>query len=53
MCSRPQGLLPRGQHPNPLRERNAAVTGMVSEHLRGNSRAQVVDFDGAGLVQVR
>ena len=24
---------------------------MVSEHLKGNSRAQVVDFDGAGLVQ--
>ena len=24
---------------------------MVSEHLKGNSRAQVVDFEGAGLVQ--
>ena len=47
-----QGLLPRGQHPNPLRDRNAAVTAMISDHLKGNSRAQVVDFEGsAGLVQ--
>jgi len=45
------GLLPRGQNPNALRERNAAVTAMISDHLKGNSRAQVIDFEGAGLVQ--
>ena len=46
--------MPRGQHPNPLRDRNAAVTAMISDHLKGNSRAQVVDFlegSAGGLVQ--
>lgn len=31
-------LLPRGQAPNPLRERNVAVNALVAEQLKGNSR---------------
>ncbi len=31
-------LLPRGQSPNPLREKNAAVNALVAEQLKGNSR---------------
>lgn len=31
-------LLPRGQAPNPLRERHSAVNALVAEQLKGNSR---------------
>ena len=31
-------LLPRGHFPNKLRDRNAAVNGLVADQLKGNSR---------------
>ena len=37
-------LLPRGQSPNPLRERNSKVNELVAEQLKGNSRAQLVNI---------
>jgi len=43
-------LLPRGHKPNPLRERNAKVNGLVSTHLKGLEKAQFVDID-PGFVQ--
>jgi len=43
-------LLPRGQQPNALRDRNAAVNALVAEQLKGNSRAQLVNID-ANFVQ--
>jgi len=43
-------LLPRGQSPNPLRERNSKVNELVAEQLKGNSRAQLVNID-ANFVQ--
>ena len=43
-------LLPRGNRPNKLRDRNLKVNGLVSEILKGNSRAQLVNLD-AGFVQ--
>lgn len=43
-------LLPRGHKPNPLRDRNAKVNSLISDNLRGNSRAQLVNLD-AGFVQ--
>ncbi len=46
-----QGLLPRGLNPNSLRTRNSEVNSLVSDQLRGNSRAQLVDFEGCGFVQ--
>ena len=42
--------MPRGHEPNPLRERNAEVNRLVTEQLKGNSRAQLIDID-PGFVQ--
>ena len=40
----PQSLLPRGEHPNPLREKNAAVNGFVRSWLpRLGQQAQFLD----------
>ena len=39
-------LLPRGLRPNPLRDRNAKVNELISNYLKGNSRAQLVNLDG-------
>jgi len=44
-------LLPRGQHPNPLRERNTKVNSLLGELAKGNSRLQLVNID-TGFVQV-
>jgi len=44
-------LLPRGQLPNPLRERNAKVNLLLGELAKGNSRLQLVNID-TGFVQV-
>lgn len=41
----PQGLLPRGQHPNPLREKNRRVNELVREALAGHPRAHFLDAD--------
>jgi platelet-activating factor acetylhydrolase IB subunit beta/gamma len=43
-------LLPRGHTPNPLRERNKAVNGMLEEYVRGNSKVQLVNID-TGFIQ--
>lgn len=43
-------LLPRGQHPNPLRERNAAVNKLVRSKVAGMNRVEAVSAD-KGLVQ--
>lgn len=43
-------ILPRGYKPNKLRDRNVKVNALVSEMLKGNSRAQLVNLD-AGFVQ--
>ncbi len=45
-----QSLLPRGQYPSPLRDRNAEVNGLVREQLKGNARAELLDLD-PGFVQ--
>jgi len=42
-------LLPRGQHPNPLRERNSAVNELLRQKLIGRARVQTVRCD-KGLV---
>ncbi|XP_054278799.1 platelet-activating factor acetylhydrolase IB subunit beta homolog [Macrosteles quadrilineatus] len=42
-------LLPRGQHPNPLRERNSAVNELVRRKLQGQPRVQTVSCE-KGLV---
>ncbi|KAG8295922.1 platelet-activating factor acetyltransferase activity protein [Homalodisca vitripennis] len=42
-------LFPRGQHPNPLRERNASVNELVRRKLQGRSRVQTVSCE-KGLV---
>ncbi len=34
-CAHVQSLLPRGQLPNPLRERNSAVNRIMEEHVKG------------------
>jgi hypothetical protein len=34
-CAHVQSLLPRGQMPNPLRERNSAVNRIMEEHVKG------------------
>ncbi|XP_039768213.1 platelet-activating factor acetylhydrolase IB subunit alpha1 isoform X3 [Ornithorhynchus anatinus] len=39
------GLLPRGQHPNPLREKNRQVNVLVREALAGQPRAHFLDAD--------
>ena len=44
-----QGLLPRGERPNPLREKNAAVNGFLRAWLPRLGQAQFLDV-GAGLV---
>lgn len=41
----PQGLLPRGQHPNPLREKNRRVNELVRAALAGHPRAHFLDAD--------
>lgn len=41
----PQGLLPRGQHPNPLREKNRQVNELVRAALAGHPRAHFLDAD--------
>ncbi|XP_062309467.1 platelet-activating factor acetylhydrolase IB subunit beta [Osmerus eperlanus] len=43
------GLLPRGERPNPLREKNAAVNGFLRSWLPRLGQAQFLDV-GAGLV---
>jgi hypothetical protein len=45
-----KGLLPRGQNPSALRTRNAEVNALVSEQLKGNSRAQLIDVDSTVFV---
>lgn len=45
-----QTLLPRGQQPNPLREKNNQVNKLVSEQLTGMKKVQTVQID-KGLVQ--
>ncbi|KAM8962827.1 platelet-activating factor acetylhydrolase IB subunit alpha1 isoform 3-T4 [Lycaon pictus] len=42
---RPKGLLPRGQHPNPLREKNRRVNELVRAALAGHPRAHFLDAD--------
>ncbi|XP_030769503.1 platelet-activating factor acetylhydrolase IB subunit gamma isoform X2 [Rhinopithecus roxellana] len=39
------GLLPRGQHPNPLREKNRRVNELVRAALAGHPRAHFLDAD--------
>ncbi|KAG8507047.1 Platelet-activating factor acetylhydrolase IB subunit gamma [Galemys pyrenaicus] len=39
------GLLPRGQHPNPLREKNRQVNELVRAALAGHPRAHFLDAD--------
>ncbi|XP_045694209.1 platelet-activating factor acetylhydrolase IB subunit alpha1 isoform X1 [Phyllostomus hastatus] len=39
------GLLPRGQHPNPLREKNQQVNELVRATLAGHPRAHFLDAD--------
>lgn len=39
------GLLPRGQHPNPLREKNRRVNELVRAALAGCPRAHFLDAD--------
>nr|KAF6286180.1 platelet activating factor acetylhydrolase 1b catalytic subunit 3 [Myotis myotis] len=39
------GLLPRGQHPNPLREKNRRVNELVRAALAGYPRAHFLDAD--------
>lgn len=41
-----QGLLPRGEHPNPLREKNAAVNGFLRSWLPRLGQAQLLDVSG-------
>ncbi|XP_046906385.1 platelet-activating factor acetylhydrolase IB subunit beta [Hypomesus transpacificus] len=43
------GLLPRGERPNPLREKNAAVNGFLRSWLPRLGQAQFLDV-GAGFV---
>ncbi|XP_048837044.1 platelet-activating factor acetylhydrolase IB subunit beta [Brienomyrus brachyistius] len=43
------GLLPRGERPNPLREKNASVNGILRSSLARLSAAQFLDV-GAGFV---
>lgn len=45
-----QDLLPRGQHPNPLRERNAATNKLVRSKVAGMNCVQAVSAD-KGLLQ--
>lgn len=44
-----QELLPRGQQPNPLRERNSSVNELVRRKLQGKPRVQSVSCE-KGLV---
>ncbi|KAM9310140.1 platelet-activating factor acetylhydrolase IB subunit gamma isoform 2-T2 [Pholidichthys leucotaenia] len=44
------GVLPRGQYPNPLRERNAAVNKLVKDALSNLSHASFLNVD-PGFVQ--
>ncbi|XP_075696433.1 platelet-activating factor acetylhydrolase IB subunit alpha1 isoform X2 [Rhinoderma darwinii] len=39
------GLLPRGQHPNPLRERNKRVNELLAEVLQSMPSAKLLDVD--------
>ncbi|XP_045864452.1 platelet-activating factor acetylhydrolase IB subunit alpha1-like [Meles meles] len=39
------GLLPRGQHPNPLREKNRWVNELVRAALAGHTQAHFLDAD--------
>ncbi|KAH8273269.1 hypothetical protein KR018_001659 [Drosophila ironensis] len=43
-------LLPRGQHPNKLREKNASINKLVADLTKGLDRVQTVCID-KGLVQ--
>ncbi|KAH8350322.1 hypothetical protein KR067_000115 [Drosophila pandora] len=43
-------LLPRGQHPNKLREKNVCINKLVMEMTKGLNRVQTVSID-KGLVQ--
>ncbi|XP_047463312.1 platelet-activating factor acetylhydrolase IB subunit beta isoform X2 [Mugil cephalus] len=40
------GLLPRGERPNPLREKNAAVNGLLRSWLPRLNQAQFLDVSG-------
>lgn len=39
-----QELLPRGQHPNPLRDRNVSVNELVRRKVQGRPRVQTVSI---------
>lgn len=43
---RPQSLLPRGERPNPLREKNAAVNSLLRSWLPRLGQAQFLDVSG-------
>ena len=45
-----QTLLPRGQNPNHLRDRNEEVNKILHEYVRGNSLLQLVSIE-KGFVQ--
>lgn len=45
-----QELLPRGQYPNPLRERNATVNKLLRSKASGLPKVEVVSTD-MGLIQ--
>ncbi|XP_066567186.1 platelet-activating factor acetylhydrolase IB subunit alpha2 [Amia ocellicauda] len=44
------GLLPRGERPNPLREKNSAVNAVLRAALPRIGSAQFLDMDGLGFV---
>lgn len=45
-----QSLLPRGQQPNVLREKNAQINELIKEQTKGLDRVQTLDI-GQRLVQ--
>lgn len=42
----PQGLLPRGEKPNPLRQKNAKVNQLLKVSLPKLANVQLLDTDG-------
>lgn len=44
--SLPQGLLPRGEKPNPLRQKNAKVNQLLKISLPKLTNVQLLDTDG-------
>uniref|UniRef100_A0A4W5QE96 Platelet activating factor acetylhydrolase 1b catalytic subunit 3 n=1 Tax=Hucho hucho TaxID=62062 RepID=A0A4W5QE96_9TELE len=45
VCFQPQGVLPRGKMPNPLRERNAKVNKLVQEAVSSLPHASLLNVD--------